>query len=211
MNGVDPDLLDAWAGARSKARGLPAPISDHGGFRVETGSAAETRRWIFPDATDGLRDLAGRIDQPRVLLKACATVNAVAALIPPRWSVEPTGWVMLHPGEPDTHGATPPGFTLDTDHNPLSCTAIINTDDGALAASGHAAEAGGVFIYDRIVVEPRFQRLGLGTTLMAALSGFRPAGSQAMLIATDDGRALYETLGWSVVAPYSTAQIRDDR
>lgn len=207
MSGVDPRLLGAWAAARSKARGLPAPASEHGGFRVETGSAAETRRWIFPDALPALGDLARRIDQPRVLLKASASVAEVAALVPARWRVEPTGWVMLHPGDPPDEVHVPDSFTLLTDHSPNSCTAILNTADGALAASGHAAEHEDVFIYDRVVVEPQFQRLGLGTTLMAALSTFRPAGAQAMLVATDAGRALYETLGWTVVSPYATAAI----
>jgi hypothetical protein len=34
--GVDPALLEAWLSARSIARGLPLPIPDQGGFRVDT-------------------------------------------------------------------------------------------------------------------------------------------------------------------------------
>lgn len=185
------------------------PVPEHGGFRVETGSAAEVRRWVFPLAGEGLRDLAHTIHHPRNLLKACAFAAEVSAIVSAHWRVEPTGWVMLHPRDPDDEPIVPPGFDLVTAHSPASCTAILNTDDGRLAASGHAAEADPVFIYDRIIVEPEFQRRGLGTTLMAALSGFRPAGAQPMLIATDAGRALYETLGWTTISPYTTAQIPD--
>jgi GNAT superfamily N-acetyltransferase len=89
--------------------------------------------------------------------------------------------------------------------------ACILTAEGELAASGHAAESHGVFIYDRIVVEPEHRRRGLGKALMAALSGRRQSlTAKPVLVATEAGRALYSTLGWALHAPYTTAFIPQD-
>jgi GNAT superfamily N-acetyltransferase len=86
--------------------------------------------------------------------------------------------------------------------------ARIFSETGALAASGYAAETRGVFIYDRIVTEPEHRRKGLGHTLMLTLHSARqhPSGPE-LLVATEDGRALYSTLGWETISPYSTASI----
>lgn len=42
--GVDPDTLYAWLYGRSLARGVPQPVPDHGGFRVDTGTEGEISR-----------------------------------------------------------------------------------------------------------------------------------------------------------------------
>jgi hypothetical protein len=41
---VDPQLLRAWLTARSVSRGLPAPVPDHGGWRVDVGYDAPCLR-----------------------------------------------------------------------------------------------------------------------------------------------------------------------
>ena len=49
---VSAALVSDWLTARSLARGLPPPIADRGGLRVDVGSDAEISRWVFaaPDA-----------------------------------------------------------------------------------------------------------------------------------------------------------------
>lgn len=86
--------------------------------------------------------------------------------------------------------------------------AKIISGSGALAASGYAAEAEGVFVYDRIVTEPEHRRKGLGQVLMQTLHDARQdSGGPQLLVATEDGRALYSSLGWKTISPYSTASI----
>jgi GNAT superfamily N-acetyltransferase len=88
--------------------------------------------------------------------------------------------------------------------------ARILSPTGILAASGYAAETEQVFVYDRIVTEPGHRRKGLGHALMQALhDARRDTAKRELLVATEDGRALYSTLGWQTISPYSSASIRE--
>jgi GNAT superfamily N-acetyltransferase len=85
----------------------------------------------------------------------------------------------------------------------------VLASDGTLAASGHAALDRELAIYDRIVTDPAHQRRGLGRAVMHALQALaRARGRHAgVLVATDQGRRLYESLGWTMHAPWATAVI----
>lgn len=205
--GLDPHLLHAWLTARSLARGLPMPVPERGGFRVDTGSDTETVRWVFPRLCDGLKDLAHEIHQPRQFIKACATAEALRAALPAHWTVHPASHVMR------AHGAMPrrtlaDGYSVTTEQSDPVVAVRILGETGEPAASGYGAETDHVFVYDRIVTEPAHRRKGLGHVLMQTLhAARRDRDSLELLVATDDGRALYETLGWRAVAPYASASI----
>jgi predicted GNAT family acetyltransferase len=65
-----------------------------------------------------------------------------------------------------------------------------------------------VFIYDRIVTDPLHRRRGLATALIGALGATRRSrASREILVATQDGRALYSALGWTLYSHYMTAFI----
>jgi predicted GNAT family acetyltransferase len=101
-----------------------------------------------------------------------------------------------------------PGYRVDVSHTGAVTAVRIVADDGAVAASGFAAEAGGVFVYDRIVTEPAHRRRGLGSAVMTTLGAARrQTGSEQVLVATENGRALYSALGWAVRSPYTSAFI----
>jgi GNAT superfamily N-acetyltransferase len=86
--------------------------------------------------------------------------------------------------------------------------AAIISKDGSLAASGYAAEHGQAFVFDRINTHPAHRRRGLGRALMAALGEMQQsAGTTRVLVATEEGRALYSTLGWTLLSDYSTIVI----
>lgn len=208
MSSVDAGLIAAWLAARSMARDLPAPVPDRGGWRVDTGLPAETRRHVFAAACPGLVELGATIAEPRVLLKLAAPHAELAALLPPCWRLEPLAHVMTCADGFDGDATPPDGYRLSVERDGERAFARIIASDGALAASGHAAERGGVFIYDRIVTEAAHRRRGLGRALMLALQRTRrsPAARQ-VLTATADGRALYASLGWRVHCPWSTAAI----
>ncbi|QJU60799.1 GNAT family N-acetyltransferase [Sphingomonas sp. AP4-R1] len=227
--------MAAWLAARSLSRGLPAPVPDRGGVRVDTGHPDERRRYVFVDPCDGLRELGHTIDEPFVPLKLCRPAGELLAILPPRWAISSNSWVMGRDGfsRPERAPADggvqgfegkvcgsgrlrsqeyaadlPPGYTVAIDGEGPVWFARIVSDDGSPAASGYAAETDGVFIYDRIRTEPRHERRGLGRALMAALSRRRrdPA-SREILTATAAGRGLYLQLGWHDLVPYSTAMI----
>ncbi len=100
------------------------------------------------------------------------------------------------------------GYRITTEQSGPVVAVRILGETGELAASGYGAETDHVFVYDRIVTEPAHRRKGLGHVLMQTLhAARRDPDSLELLVATDDGRALYETLGWRVVAPYASASI----
>src|SRR6478609_6351201 len=95
---VDPLLLHAWLSARSIARGLPSPVADYGGFRVDTGSDAEIARWVFPKTVPGLKKLARSIDTPRYLLKLCDAADVLLAALPIGWELHAPSYFMQASG-----------------------------------------------------------------------------------------------------------------
>ena len=87
--------------------------------------------------------------------------------------------------------------------------ATITSPNGELAASGRLGIVNDIAIYDRIRVQEAHQRRGLGRALMTALgeAANRAGATRWLLVATPEGRALYEKLGWAVHAPYTSAFI----
>ncbi len=205
--GLDPHLLHAWLAARSLARGLPMPVPDHGGFRVDTGSETETVRWVFPCISDGLSALARSIHQPRQFVKVCDKAEALRIALPAHWTIHQPSHVMRANG-PMPRRQLAHGYSIAVEQPGAVTSVRIVTDTGILAASGYGAEADGVFVYDRIVTEVEHRRKGLGNVLMQTLHEARGnPHSFELLVATDDGRALYEALGWKKIASYASASI----
>jgi GNAT superfamily N-acetyltransferase len=207
MTSVDPVLVRGWLAARSLSRGLPAPVADHGGWRVDTGGPVERRRYVFAEAGPGLTALLATIAEPGVFVKLCADADTFRALLPPHWTITDANCMMVPERAALTPPVVPPGYRLATVRHGGVTHATIAAPDGGLAASGHAAELDGIFVYDRIVVDDAHRRRGLGRALMMALGGSCDAGTRPVLTATAMGVALYTTLGWWIYAPYTTATI----
>lgn len=205
---LDPNLVFAWQAAHSIARGCPPPVPDRGGFRVDTGSEKETRRWVFPQPSDGLRAIAHEITQPRHYLKLSGCDEELRAALPPRWEIQPLNHFMTASAATAEDKPLPKGYRLELHRTGPVARACVIARDGELAASGCAAETADVYIYDRIETAPRHRRKGLGAAVMAALASARTslAGLQ-LLVATEDGRGLYANLGWTTIAPLAAATI----
>lgn len=201
---ADPALVAGWLAARSIARGLPAPVAIPGGWMVETGGEVEQRRYVFPQPSLEIERLARQIDRPGIYLKCCCDDAVLAALLSDGWLLDAPSWMMTGP-DPAAVVRLPVGYRSAVLRSEGVVDARILTDRGELAARGFAAAAHGVFVYDRIVTEPAHLRRGLGSAIMALLGMERAAASHPVLIATAAGRALYESLGWSVHAPYASA------
>ena len=202
---MNPELLGAWLSARSIARGLPLPVLDHGGWRVDTGLPDELRRHVFAAPDQAISMLASTIGSPHILIKLCGTGEQLLRLLPPRWQLLQDRFFMTHEGSLAAQNL-PAGYRLDVATTNALSVAHIRADDGSIAASGHAVEVGGVFVFDRIVTEPAHQRRGLGRAIMAALGARQGASSaRRVLVATEEGLNLYKSLGWGVLSPYSTA------
>lgn len=205
MHRMDTELLGAWLSARSIARGLPLPVLDHGGWRVDTCLPDELRRHVFARPDQAISTLASTISSPHILIKLCGTGEQLLQLLPPRWQLLQNRFFMTHEGALAVPGL-PAGYRLDVVTADAITEAHIRAEDGSIAASGHAVEVGGVFVFDRIATAPAHQRRGLGRAIMAALAARQASGSaRRVLVATEDGLELYKSLDWCVLSPYSTA------
>lgn len=186
------------------------PILDRGGFRVDTNSLKEVRRWVFPRLCDGLSLIGQDVAQPHHFIKLCGTAEELRAALPAAWQLQSQSYFMVAGDSPFPARPLPECYRLACDRAGPTAMVRVIAPDGSLAASGYAAEGVGVFIYDRIETAPEHRRMGLGNIVMNALRSQRKAGNTPeLLVATEDGRALYTSLGWRVLSPYSTAVIPD--
>lgn len=205
---VDPELVLAWLTARSLVRGLPRPIPDRGGFRVDTFSPTELQRWVFPKMSEGLQEVAREISAPGYFIKFCGNGTDLMAVLPREWKLQSPRYMMtanqiLHLPKP-----LPSKYVLKIDHEHSRTHARIIAPDGSTAGSGYAIETADVFVYDRIEIAVAHRRQGLGSAIMSALSTKRKATTtKQILVATEDGRRLYQHLGWSLYSSYVTATI----
>jgi GNAT superfamily N-acetyltransferase len=204
-------LIATWLAARSIARGLPPPVADHGGYRLDTNTADEIVRWVYPEVGPSLSALARAIDRPCHMVKACAAPEQLRAALPEGWMVHAPGYFMAGPAAPVAPPACPAGYTLEVARTGAVTQVRIVADGGELAASAFAAETAEAFIYDRVVTAPGHRRRGLGRVLMAALrqAKQRPAAPE-LLVATEEGRALYQALGWRTLSIFSTGSLPSD-
>lgn len=202
-------MLHAWLSARSLVRQLPPPVPEHGGYRVDTGTADEVVRWVFPQVSDDLAFLAHSIEEPRYLVKVCGTAEELRAVLPARWRVHAPGYFMQS-GTEWTKAPVPGGYTIALEHNGAVAQVRIRSSAGELVASGYAAETPEAFIYDRIVTEPAHRRISLARAVMAALRRTKECRhTPELLVGTESSHALYKTLGWWTVSPYTTASVAE--
>ena len=205
---VDPALLWGWLAGRSLARGLPRPVPDHGGMRVDTASPEEVRRYVFAGPDPRLAELAASIRTSRVFIKMCGSGEQLLALVPARWRLQPGGYFMTQAGMDGEPRMPGPGYRLEVAERDGVYMARIHAGDGSVAASGYAVEHDGCFVFDRIDTHAAHRRRGLGRAIMSALGGMQQSHqANRVLVATEEGRALYEALGWKVVTAYSTVVI----
>ncbi|WP_197705112.1 GNAT family N-acetyltransferase [Sphingobium cloacae] len=206
---ADPHIVATWIRGWTMARGTPPPIADHGGFRVDVGWPEQRVRYVFPGISSAMKDLAAKITEPWILVKACATPAAMRAALPARWSIQPPGFMMICRDVMTGTRAMPDGYMVNvTRPSPVAVVEIL-APDGTLAAIGRVVQVDAFAIYDRIETHGAHRRRGLGRAVMKSLESiaWQNGAKQGLLVATAEGRKLYEALGWEVHALYTTAAI----
>lgn len=204
---ADPDLLAIWTRGWALTRGVAPPLWDAGGWRIEVGQADQVRRFVFADADEAAARCAAGITGANVFLKVCAEEATVRALLPGGWVLRPPGFMMTLDG-PMPAGAAPDNACTTTVSQAGPVTFCdIRTASGEEAARGRAVIVDDRVIYDRIAVAPDHRRRGLGGQVMRALESATGGPGRGVLVATEDGQALYRRLGWRLHSPYTTAVI----
>jgi hypothetical protein len=203
---LDFALVERWETGRSLARGLPRPVHDDGGLRVDVGSPGEMRRHVFLDAGAALQRCAARNDAPHFVLKAAVAPQAMRSALPPRWTIDDPGYLMIGPPHGGEKAELPSGYSISVvnEHGGQMVRVLAGA---ALAAAGRVSVHAGCAVFDQILTEAAHRRRGLGTAVMQTLDALaQSAGAtERLLVATAAGRLLYERLGWHVLAPWSTA------
>jgi GNAT superfamily N-acetyltransferase len=204
-------LIEHWLTGRSLARGLPLPFHHAGGLCVEVGAAGELRRHVFLDAGPALQACAAQIQAPLIFLKAAVAPDVMRASLPNRWKIEDAAYLMVGPSATSSNASVPPHYhiSLEAEHGGYVVRVIHAS--GELAASGRVAVHAGCAVFDQIVTEEAHRRLGLGTVVMLNLDvvAEQAGATNRLLVATEAGRALYERLGWTMLAPWATAVLFD--
>lgn len=99
---------------------------------------------------------------------------------------------------------TPEGYTTqreDFEGWTLFTVFYGDGNEAKVAARGRVAVVGNYAILDRIFTSPDFRRQGLGTFVTRALIAIALEDDveEGLLVATEDGRELYEFLGWTLL------------
>jgi GNAT superfamily N-acetyltransferase len=203
------EVIRAWISGWVLSRGASTPVEVPGGFEIEVGMPGHQRRYVLSAADPVvIRDLMERVTEPDIWLKVTAPEDEVVPLLAPAWTLMDPGFMMtttLHWVE-----VTPPaGYSVTTTTEEAVTFVQVLTADGQCAARGQVAVAGEFAIFDRIRTEDTHRRRGLGRVVMNTLgnAALTQGSHSAVLGATDEGRALYLSLGWTVHSPLTSAVI----
>ncbi|TDD65213.1 N-acetyltransferase [Jiangella aurantiaca] len=123
-------------------------------------------------------------------------------------------WLMSRALDGHPRHEPPDGYeTWLSGQEPMVVAEIVTAggEARALAAKGHLALSGegdADAVADRIFTVPEHRRRGLGTVVMGALTAAaRERGARnGLLVASQEGRKLYERLGWRVEAEMASAR-----
>ncbi|MFI8193217.1 GNAT family N-acetyltransferase [Streptomyces sp. NPDC085946] len=211
MDGIVRSWVDGWV----VSRGAAPPVVEPWGWTVDVGLGGHVTRHVFGAVGEradeaAVREVAGAVTGAGVWLKVFREPAAVAGWLGPGWRVDPEpGHLMtvaLAPAaqEPELPG----GYRLRTWSRGGVVRAMVAAPDGSWAARGQIAPTGATAVADQVETSPAHRRRGLGSAVMRTLqrAAARQGAETGVLAGTEAGRALYESLGWTAVAPLTSAR-----
>jgi len=205
------DIVRAWVDGWTISRGTLPPVIEPWGLRVDVGLPGHVARHLVPAPTPGLvQRLTSAITVPGTWLKLCAPADLIAPWLPQDWAIDPPEFLMTAAlvAEP---AAAPPGYTLAVTTRAGVTAARLLTDAGEIAARGQMAVAGRAAVVDRVETAQAHRRRGLGTVVMRTLTATAVSrgATTGVLVATPEGRKLYESLGWRLCSPMTAAVLTE--
>ncbi|MGK5546169.1 GNAT family N-acetyltransferase [Streptomyces sp. URMC 127] len=194
-------MVRTWVAGWALSRRTPPPVGKPWGYYIEVpGNPVEVGRHVLPETTEALvRSAAASVTVPRTWMKMPAEPEEIAPWLPAGWAMawEDTGHLMaadLVAASP----VVPAGYTTTVESVGSVIHVRVLDASGEPAAMGQSAVLGEAAVVDRVMTAQTHRRRGLGRFVMATLAEHALARGARLgvLGATDDGRALYETLGW---------------
>jgi GNAT superfamily N-acetyltransferase len=209
---MDAELIRAWVEGWVVSRGAAPPVAEPWGFTIDVGRSNQVTRHVLADADEPLvRKLTETSTAPGTWLKFFLPPEIAAPWAAPGWRLDDDGFLMSAPLHPVAAEA-PDGYQVRTWERGGVARALVLTQDGAFAAHGQIAVPGPgrTAVFDQIETSADHRRRGLGSLVMRTLgnAAVEMGSSAAVLGATVEGRALYESLGWRTDGPL-TGLIRE--
>ncbi|HEX9980874.1 MAG TPA: GNAT family N-acetyltransferase [Flavobacterium sp.] len=207
---IPKGILEKWLTGWSLSRELPLPKKYKSGFKTDVGYEKQKIRYVFSNLNNDFIELANSIIEPWVFLKVCVGPDALQDILPPRWVIQPQGYMMTYSPQ-----ITEQGVNLDKDYkiefeqynSTYSVKIYVNNKE--VAATGRVVLVDDLAIYDRISTTIGHRRKGLATIIIKELE--KVAASKGInkyfLVATEEGKLLYESLGWEQYCLYTSVVI----
>ncbi|GAA3798512.1 GNAT family N-acetyltransferase [Streptomyces phyllanthi] len=213
-------IVRAWIDGWVVSRGAAPPMAEPWGYTIDVGGAEHMTRHVFAATNDAVEEAAVRkvadsVTGAGVWLKVFAAPERVGPWLGEGWWIDPEpGYLMsVHMTATPEPAPAPPGYRLRTWSRGGVTRVAVAAPDGSWAARGQLAPTGWTAVVDQIETSPAHRRRGLGTLVMRTLT--RVAAEQGVetgvLAGTPEGRALYESLGWRVEAPLTSAKFTGNR
>ncbi len=208
---MDSTLVREWVDGWAVSRGAAPAVEEPWGLTVDVGVAGELRRHVLPEVDEVLlRKFDGCA--PGTWLKLFEAPERLEPWTGPGWRFDSPAWLMWLELRPAAV-TVPDGYRLRTwGHGGLT-RALVTTESGAFAARAQSGRPPGAaaVVVDQVDTSPSHRRRGLGALLMRTLqnAAFEAGAERAVLGATTDGRALYNTLNWRTAGPL-TGLVREN-
>jgi hypothetical protein len=207
---VSKDIVEKWLKGWCLSRDLPLPIQYQSGFKVEVGYENQKSRYVFTEPNDDFFQLAELIDEPWVFLKVCTSFNEFKDKIPEKWQVQPQGYMMScfrTMTFPEVN--FPDDYRLEFEEYHSTFLVKIVTKNDEVASIGRLIIIEDLAVYDRISTENNHKRKGLATFVMKELEKIALSKGiyNNFLVATEQGKILYESLGWEIYSLYTSIVI----
>ncbi|MFF7756869.1 GNAT family N-acetyltransferase [Streptomyces griseorubiginosus] len=209
-------IVQAWVEGWVVSRGAAPPQREAWGFTVDVGQIAQVSRHVFDTLGDevdegAVRKVADAVTGAGVWLKVFQDPEIVGKWLGEGWWVDPEpGYLMTVPlpGTRAEAGDVPDGYRTRVWSVGGVIRVLVAAPDGSLAARGQVAPTGASAVFDQIETVTAHRRRGLGSVVMRTLQAAAAAtGAQTGVLAgTPAGRGLYESLGWHVQAPLTSAK-----
>ncbi|MEH0418569.1 GNAT family N-acetyltransferase [Streptomyces sp. B21-083] len=209
MDGTVRAWVDGWV----VSRGASPPVVEPWGYTVDVGTARAVTRHVLGAVNNGVeertvRKVADAVTGAGVWLKVFDDPATVGGWLGERWSVGPEpGYLMSVPLTAAQAPAAPAGYRVRTWTRGGVTRVMLAAADGSWAARGQIAPTGRTAVVDQVETSPAHRRRGLGAFVMRTLAreAFTQGAERGVLAGTPEGRALYESLGWHVEAPLTSA------
>jgi GNAT superfamily N-acetyltransferase len=203
-------LVRAWVEGWVVSRGAAPPVEGAWGLTVDVGLVPQVRRYVLPEADEALvREVVANVSAPGTWIKCFLAPEAVEPWLGPGWALAAPGFLMATRLDAVPEPRCPRGYRLRTWTRGGLTRVLVTTDEHAFAARGQIAvpAPGATAVVDQIETAPDHRRRGLGRLVVHTLCATATAAGShsAVLGATTDGRALYESLGWTVRGPLTSA------